>query len=272
MVNSKNMVLSFVICSDIILLSTFVTGNILIDSSNTDSIRTRPSPEDYDKMRSTFINFSINRSFGYDLNFESEFETRANEVLMMHKRKELNLGFFNTSNFGPSLHIFDAFKLINQSKVFEMLRSMPKFGVLHAHDTALLASKSLLRFTKFENLWILGDVNNEPEFIFKDSKPDEKDWKLVSKVRENNPDFDKQLEKLFTMVVENPLTHYKNVDVVWKKFNSLFLCVTPIITYVKVWKEYFYEALKEFLDDGVQYLEFRGTLPPVSNYSMVCFN
>jgi adenosine deaminase CECR1 len=37
------------------------------------------------------------------------------------------------------------------------------------------------------------------------------------------------------------------------------------VTYAPVWKDYYYQALKEMYEDGVLYLEFRGTLPPVYN-------
>lgn len=37
----------------------------------------------------------------------------------------------------------------------------------------------------------------------------------------------------------------------------------PIVTFAPIWKAYYKNALRKMLNDGVQYLEFRGHLPKV---------
>ena len=66
-----------------------------------------------------------------------------------------------------------------------------------------------------------------------------------------------------SFVVPDPKKTYPTIDVAWKRFLQTFDQVGGLVNYVPVFRDYFYEALQEFLDDNVQYLEFRGLLPQV---------
>lgn len=69
-----------------------------------------------------------------------------------------------------------------------------------------------------------------------------------------------------TLIVDDPFKVYPNTDVVWQRFYALFGASDGLVFYEPVFKAYFYEALQEFYDDNVQYIEFRGLLTKVSFY------
>lgn len=256
--------------SILLLLASDCFCNPTIIDSNSSS---RPTPTDYDAIREIFLSEQFNRSFGADLKLNSN-ELHANKIIMDLKGKELENGFNNPGNFAPANHIFNVLQQINDSKLFQIIKLMPKGGVLHAHDTALLSTDKIIEFTYRENLWLLGDVDEitskeSPRFLFHYKKPDPvngKEWISVRDIRfqKGNTEFDAQLRKLFSLYTNDPYNDYKDINVVWKRFMNIFKVTGGIICYDEVWKAYYYQALQEFLDDGVQYLEFRGVLPKVS--------
>lgn len=220
----------------------------------------------YNATRNRFLERAFRQSLGSNL-LLSPLEEKANSILMASKNAEINAGFVNPAAFAPALHIFDALELIQSSKVFQMLQKMPKGGVLHSHDTALASTAAVMNLTYTPGLWILGDVNGSPQLIFSDVQPPSVngvDWQLVADVRQSDSTFDADLAKHLSLYTPDPLVKYHTINDVWNSFGGIFGVVTPLLTYQPVWEQYFYDALTQFLADGVQYLEFRGTLPSVS--------
>ena len=56
---------------------------------------------------------------------------------------------------------------------------------------------------------------------------------------------------------------YPNINSVWTAFENTLIAGSGIISYAPVFTDYFYQGLKEFYDDNVQYMEIRTTLPEV---------
>lgn len=73
--------------------------------------------------------------------------------------------------------------------------------------------------------------------------------------------YDKKVRRLFTLIVDDPVVRYTDINNVWHKFMEIFMVFGSIVTYTEVWKDYYRQSLQEHYDDGVQYLEFRGVLP-----------
>jgi adenosine deaminase CECR1 len=125
----------------------------------------------------------------------------------------------------------------------------------------------VLSLLHWDNLWQKGNFEEKgfPNFLFSRKAPSP-EWKLVSDIRKEigDKEYDRKVRKYFTLIVDEPELAYQDINVVWNKFMELFICFTPIVTYSEAWKDYYRQALQEFYDDGVQYLEFRGTLPEVS--------
>lgn len=231
---------------------------------------------EYLSQRSTFLNEEKSRYLGSQLSL-TEKEQKVNDILMHAKATEIEKGFQNPKVYLSAQHMFEVLSEVEASKVFKIIRKLPKGGILHSHDTALLSVDKIIKFTYRENLWISGDVFDAlPKLIFSNKKPIEVDpnmpWKLIQEVRAKHGavEFDTALRRHFTLFCSHPVCTYRDIDTVWAKFMSLFAAIEPIILYSEIWMEYFYNALKEILDDGVQYLEFRGLLPHVSKTISTC--
>lgn len=230
----------------------------------------RPTPLEYDALRKDFFLDQQCRYLGSELTLSPQ-EERVNEILMTLKRSELDFGFTNPGNFSGAVHIFESFNRINNSKLFNIIKKMPKGGVLHAHDTALLSTEKIIEFTYRENLWILGDLDdteNPPRFLFSMETPvavNGLQWSSVADIRlALTPQiFDQKLHTLLNLYSTDPTIEHRDINYVWRRFKSIFGVLGGIVCYDQVWKAYYYQALQEFVEDGVQYLEFRGLLPDV---------
>lgn len=96
------------------------------------------------------------------------------------------------------------------------------------------------------------------------------EWRLAKDIRKEIGDdvYDKKVRKFFTLVVDDPVTRYNDINSIWKKFEGIFMVFVPLVTYTEAWKDYFRQTLQEVYDDGVTYLEFRGVLPEVIDGSV----
>ncbi|XP_063702223.1 adenosine deaminase AGSA-like [Culicoides brevitarsis] len=223
----------------------------------------RPSYENFVAERESILAEEAKRYLGSDLELSPK-EKVVNEILKREKNLELVKGFADPGSFAPAKHFFDALDDVKASKVFKILRKMPKFGVLHCHDTALLSTDKIVAFTYRANLWICGDLfTSVPRFLFSREKPADGSWVKVADEREKfgATRYDAAMRSLFTLYAPDAVQKYRDINAMWSKFMELFAALDPIVGYVEIWKDYYYETLKEFYEDGVQYLEFRGLLP-----------
>lgn len=75
---------------------------------------------------------------------------------------------------------------------------------------------------------------------------------------------------------QDPEATYPSQDVVWDKFDQIFLALWGLVTYAPVFRDYFYQGLTQFHTDNVMYLELRALLPEVmsafasSAYRLLC--
>lgn len=195
-------------------------------------------------------------------------EEAVNECIMKHKFRELDFGFDNPSYYNFSHHFFQYKSKIKFSKVYEIIKAMPKGAVLHIHDMGILGPDYLMAITYKPNLYICCD-NWQLRFASSlEAIPRSCGckWELVANARSKSKNatcFDQQLRKRFTMVVDKPDEIYTSIDDTWKAFMRYFEMVEPMLTYRPVWEEYFYDALKLLREHKVMYAEVRSVLPPL---------
>ncbi|XP_052862136.1 adenosine deaminase 2-A-like [Anopheles cruzii] len=224
----------------------------------------RMTPDQYHRERQELVQKEANTALGADIVL-NEKEKIVNEHLMSLKRMELTEGFKNPLMFAPARHIFEVLDKINTSPLFKLICKLPKGGVLHAHDTALASTAAILNATYQEHLWQRGEFSRQkgPEFRFSRTAPAGDGWEQVADVRKRvgNIKYDEDVKQQFTLYDENPTKAYKSINDVWSRFAALFMALEPLVTFKPVWERYFRQALEEFYDDNVMYLEFRGILP-----------
>ncbi|XP_068149339.1 adenosine deaminase 2 [Drosophila tropicalis] len=228
--------------------------------------RSRPTPETYQTLRSAFFRYEESRSLGHDLEL-TEQELKANETIMKAKLSEYSEGLITPHLFKPSQHIFDVLDAINNTELFQLLKQMPKGAVLHAHDTALCSTECIIKLTYKDDLWVCLQSNEltASALRFAKEKPaaiDEFacDWTRLSAVREQfgSLEVDEYLKKRLTIY---PNKKFEDNNAAWAYFMNIFGLLDGLVMYAPVWAEYYYNSLGEFLEDGVQYLEFRTVLP-----------
>nr|WIM01371.1 adenosine deaminase 2-like [Limnephilus flavicornis] len=193
-------------------------------------------------------------------------ELTANVLLMDAKYAEVDCGFEDVTHFNPASHFFLRKKHIEETEVFAFIKAMPKGAALHVHDTALIGGEYLIKnITYRDNLYICVQ-DSTIKLLFAASTPQDADcsFQLLKDVRAASEDveqFDSNLARHFTLETEDPASEYTDINEVWFKFGKIFGVVTPMLTYKPVWEDYFYEALRQFREDGILYVEFRSTLP-----------
>lgn len=230
---------------------------------------------DYYKDREDLLNYERNMSYAADIKLNDN-EQLANKIIMDAKAIDYNIK--NPHTYYPSRHIFEVLDDIKQSKLFQIIQKMPKGGILHAHDIAVCSADYILSLTYTENLWQLttNQSTKVKEFRFSRRHPshslhandNDSQWRLVKDVRNEMgaEKYDREIRKLFTLFDRkaDPRIQFKDINAVWKHFMNIFSRFQPIVTYAPLWKAYYKHALKELQQDGVQYLELRGTLPKVT--------
>ncbi|TDG53073.1 hypothetical protein AWZ03_000616 [Drosophila navojoa] len=248
-----------------------ITKFVTIGTSGTSHVESllgnsRPSPETYKTVRNALFNYEESRSLGNDLELSSR-ELQANGTIMKAKLTEFKEGLITPYLFKPSQHIFNVLAAINKTDLFQILQRMPKGAVLHAHDTALCSTKAIIELTYYDHLWICqqaGDLS-AAALRFAKAKPDALtdpncDWSLLSEVRKQYG-ADKVYEYLAERLTLYPTTDFQDINAAWSRFMQIFQLLDGLLMYAPVWSDYYYKALQEFYADGVQYLEFRTTLP-----------
>lgn len=230
----------------------------------------RPTPDAYNSMRNFFFKHEESKALGSDIEL-TERELEANQIIMKVKTDEYETGLVTPYLFNPSQHIFSVLEKISASPLFSYLKILPKGAVLHAHDTALCSTDFLIELTYRDNLWVC-QKNGGLEAIdlqYSKLKPANGEaennctWDLLSKVRATYGanKVDEYLRERLTLY---PTEKFLDNNVAWQQFMTIFGLLDGLLFYVPNWADYYYNAMKEFYADGVQYLEFRTTLPIVS--------
>ncbi|CAD7004412.1 unnamed protein product [Ceratitis capitata] len=227
----------------------------------------RPTPEAYNAERSTFFRYEESKGLGADIELNAR-ELLANQIIMTAKTYEYEEGLVTPHLFKPSKHFFSVLEEISKTPLFSYLQLMPKGGVLHAHDTAVCSTDFLIELTYRENLWAcegsgaleavsMRFAKSKPSLVINDT---DCTWTLLAEMRArySAAAVDEYLRERFTLY---PKEKFLDNNEAWQSFMQIFGLLDGLLTYAPVWADYYYNALKEFRADGVQYLEFRSTLP-----------
>ncbi|CAH2052295.1 unnamed protein product, partial [Iphiclides podalirius] len=195
----------------------------------------------------------------------SDAEVAVNDCLMGHKFNEIDYWFDHPRYFNSS-HSFFAYKdSIRTSKVYRIIKDMPKGAALHVHDMGLLAADYMMNVTYLDNLYVC--FGSDVQFVFANKTPNapcDGQWQLTADARnssKNLTEFDAELRRHFTLVTNDPDAVYPSIEETWAAFMQYFKTVVPLLSYRPVWEQYFYDALMKFREDNVMYVEVRSILP-----------
>ncbi|XP_046482153.1 adenosine deaminase 2 isoform X1 [Neodiprion pinetum] len=230
-----------------------------------------PSSDDnYWAQRSRFLIEESQVSLGGRMHFEYG-ERAANNILMAAKEEEVDEGFVDPSSFLPARNFLTVVDEVRGSSTFQIIEKMPKGAALHIHDTALTSADFVFENITFrDDLYVCRPADGSFQFRFRrvaDKKvtcASSEGWELLADLRANSSikdEVDTRIRQAMTMIVPDPAKAYPNVNVAWIAFQNIFITIEPMLTYLPVYEDYYYQGLYELYDDNVLYLELRSTLP-----------
>ncbi|KAK7098720.1 hypothetical protein V1264_002960 [Littorina saxatilis] len=229
-------------------------------------------PADYAAKRAALIKAEKSLRTGGTGSSLSHDEQIVDKILMLEKRKLIEATRLNGSNFAARYNFLNmtARADMEATRGFQIIKKMPKGGVLHVHDEAITSIDWLVsNVTYRNNCYMCVDSSDfRVKFHFYNSPPQDAAcvWRLVSAFRGESGDaaaFDKTLHNNMSMVVADPTTAYPDLSTTWTRFLAYFAQVEGLVLYAPVFADYLWEGMLQFREDNVQYLEIRGLLPQV---------
>ncbi len=213
--------------------------------------------EDYMKARKRLIQAELAMRFDADISLTPD-EEEANRRLMVLKLKEIE----RTRGHFPPAHSFLESKtrnLIDQSPILEIMKRMPKGGILHVHGFFMGDYRWLInQATYLPNCYIYMGKNEKLAKgklqIFE--KPPGDGWQLVSELRKAADDVQKFDEELYQSVTlgEEDLAQPD----IWVEFMNCFRRSSGLFN-DEIWDGYLRKTLRDLIEENVQYVETRGS-------------
>lgn len=93
-------------------------------------------------------------------------EQMADEILLKLKEKAIQKGIQEPSTFPPSMHFFRAKALIEKDPIFDVIKRLPKGGLLHVHNSAAVSSEWIVRNLTYNSGDAIKMCNTSYGFIF----------------------------------------------------------------------------------------------------------
>lgn len=218
----------------------------------------------YDADRHTLLSQEAELFLGSGVKL-TEDEAKANDILMHWKNKEVDEAFANPEHYNFSKHFFAYRNDVSRSKVYQIIKKMPKGAALHVHASMMLDVDSLLRLTYEDHLYACyGD--GDLQLRFADTVPAQLcpfEWNLLSDLRNASGDvaaFDTELRKHLTLYTDDEDFQNSDINTTWERFEKVYITVAGILKYRPVREKFIYESLKNFYDDNVMYVEIRSGL------------
>jgi len=215
--------------------------------------------ETYMKARQRLIEAELALRFDAGTRLTRE-EEEANRRLMALKQKE----FERTRSHFPPAHNFLESRtkdMINQSPILEIMKRMPKGGILHVHGLALGDFRWLVSQAAYQpNCYIyLGKEKRPVQGTLRISpKSPGEGWQPVTDLRQgtgNLAGFDEKLYRSITLGEED----LSEPDI-WEEFSNCFRRSFGLFSYDPLYEGFCRKMLKDVAEENVQYVEFRGIL------------
>ncbi len=147
---------------------------------------------------------------------------------------------------------------MDQSPVFEVMRRLPKGGILHAHGGAAGDFRWLVAHATYRpDAYIYqGTAAVPPRGALRIApQPPGDGWQRITELRAAAGDakaFDEEIYRSITLGEED-----KDSPDVWREFNECFQRSSGLFADRSVYDEYWRRTLASLIDDNVQYLESR---------------
>jgi adenosine deaminase CECR1 len=215
--------------------------------------------DDYMKARERLIQAELAMRFDTGIVLTAE-EEEANRRLMALKQEEME----QTQEYFPPAHSFLESKtrrLIDKSPILEVMKHLPKGGILHVHGIAMGDFRWLIKHaTYLSNCYIYQGKEEPPRkgSMRISTEPPGEGWRLVSDLRQAADDveeFDEELYKSVTLGEED-----LGQPDIWAEFRKCFARSLGMVGDDEIWDGFCRKMLKDLIEENVQYVESRSGL------------
>lgn len=187
-----------------------------------------------------------------------------------------------STNVYPGMMFSLAKERMETTKLWQIVRKMPKGALLHAHMDAMVDFDFLfdrLLSTPGMHMHCATDLstpqnleNGSLRFCYKKSEAkDTSIWTSdylvntpipVAKAAESFPQggrsgFLKWLKGRFTITNTESIEHHHGIDAVWRKFQSVFVMINGIVFYEPIFRAFMQRMMQLLLTDGVKWVDLR---------------
>lgn len=234
--------------------------------------------EEYKKKRHEYWEQDNNSNFAADMELNDK-EKELDKLMHDIRETDINLkyvcvvndlqingGYLTEPKKYYPIHPFNEVKdEIENSRLFNTFKRMPKGGNLHIHTSATLSTEKfieLLRDFDKRDKWVVYVWKgvNEKASRFLDGT-----LLLLRKGHYTNPGMEENLKRLNQFSDDELKVYYSFMDVehtrevkyIWDEFNLIFSRVSKILTVKEFYIEYYKRAFQELVEDGVDYVELR---------------
>lgn len=182
----------------------------------------------------------------------------------------------------PGMMFSLAKERMEKSKLWQIVKKMPKGALLHCHLEAMVdLDWALEEAFNTEGVCLVAQsaitdshTRRKTGFSFtyaKDAKTDTSIWKAdytantpvpINHVADSFPDggrksFIEWIRSRVTITSSEHLSHHEGPNEVWRKFMSCFPILGSLIYYEPIYRKFIRRMLKQLLDDGVYYVDLR---------------
>ncbi|KAH8266129.1 hypothetical protein KR038_006011, partial [Drosophila bunnanda] len=252
--------LGFALMLCIIFVLLFFSATLIVrEMGGSDSL------ENITKLREIYIQRERQRRLGNRIQL-SPLEEVANARLMAIKQvdEEEHRLWQSYHNRPPP---FLDHHNISDTDLYALLRSMPKGGLLHLHDSGMMRTDILIELTRTEHLWVCVNLDQGFEdFRFSLSYPDFRpsdDYQCSWMLMRNFYEYEHPT-KYVTRLQESlkvPQEGFASSAELARHLKRSQRLIHGLITYKPLWSNFLYTVLQDLYNDGVQYVEMRSSLP-----------
>lgn len=186
----------------------------------------------------------------------------------------------------PGMMFMLAKDRMEKTKLWKIVRHMPKGALLHAHMDAMVNFDFLLEellrtpgmHMSSDRPLTTPDAREDASLNFRyraqektegsvwDEKYEPESFLKITKVAEEfphggKPGFLKWLKSRCTLSTDDMHEHHHGIDEIWVKFSKCFVVVATMIHYEPMYRAFLRQLMKSLKDDGVNWAELRFTWP-----------
>ncbi|GFO33799.1 adenosine deaminase cecr1 [Plakobranchus ocellatus] len=254
--------------ASLLVVTALVATAVVLTVEKSDAAPVRGYTKDeYMKARALLLSKDLGRALGAGQVMNS-FEKALDAILLKEKKTIIERARLDRKFYMPARSFFISKPWMENTTTFKIIKEMPKGAALHLHEPAIASLRWLVKnITYRKHVYMCRDRDNFTHlnmFLQTPKSNPNCPWLLVSTERaaaKSPADFDEEMIiSLSFLRDKDPLKAFPGVNAAWDRFNKYFDQVIPLFIYVPVLKDYISQAMQEFYDDNVQYMEIRGSM------------